>query len=248
MSGKIRLDQLLCDRSLAPSREKAKALILAGEVLVDDRPADKAGATVRVDAEVRLKSTPSPYVSRGGEKLAGALDDLGVDPRGETWLDIGQSTGGFTDALLQRGAARVVGVDVGYGQLAMTLRRDPRVTCLERVNARALPPGVFQGKLFDGAVIDVSFISLKLVLPSVAPHVRAGGRVLALVKPQFEAGREQVGKGGVVRDEAVIAQCVAEVGQAAAALGLQARGDTPSRLRGPKGNQEVFLLLEKAEP
>jgi 23S rRNA (cytidine1920-2'-O)/16S rRNA (cytidine1409-2'-O)-methyltransferase len=245
MKTKVRLDQLLCDRGLAVSREKAKAMILAGEVLVDDRPADKAGAPTAPEAAIRLRREAERYVSRGGDKLAGALADLGVDPAGQAWLDIGQSTGGFTDALLQRAAAHVTGVDVGYGQLDLKLRRDPRVTAIERLNARELAADAFGGRLFDGAVIDVSFISLKLILPAVVPHLRPGGLALALVKPQFEAGRALVGKGGVVRDPAVIDQCVCGVAEFAANLGLAARGQAPSRLTGPKGNQEVFLLLEK---
>jgi 23S rRNA (cytidine1920-2'-O)/16S rRNA (cytidine1409-2'-O)-methyltransferase len=247
MKTKPRLDQLLVDRGLAPSREKAKALVLAGEVLVDDRPAEKAGAPTDPEAALRLRHEPPNYVSRGGDKLAGALDAFGFDPAGKSFLDVGQSTGGFTDLLLQRGAVFVAGVDVGYGQLAMKLRRDPRVQCLERTNARELPAGAFGGKLFDGAAIDVSFISLRLVLPAALPHVRPGGAIVALVKPQFEAGREHVGKGGVVRDAAVIARCVDDVAAFAATLGLTERGRAPSRLEGPKGNREVFLWLEKNE-
>jgi 23S rRNA (cytidine1920-2'-O)/16S rRNA (cytidine1409-2'-O)-methyltransferase len=245
MTAKTRLDQLLVERGLAPSREKAKALILAGEVLVNDRPGEKAGAPTAPDAELRLRHAAPAYVSRGGDKLAGALDAFGFDPAGTSFLDIGQSTGGFTDLLLQRGAAFVAGVDVGYGQLAMKLRRDPRVLCVERANARELPADLFGGRLFDGAVIDVSFISLRLVLPAALPHVRPGGAIVALVKPQFEAGREHVGKGGVVRDPEAIAQCVDDIAAFARTLGLMVRGREPSPLAGPKGNREVFLFLEK---
>lgn len=248
MTVKQRLDQLLFDRGLAPSREKAKALIMAGVVLVNDRPETKAGTPVDVAATIRLKDEGSRYVSRGGDKLAGALAAFALPIEGGRFLDVGQSTGGFTDLLLEHGAAHVTGVDVGYGQLAMKLRRDKRVTCIERWNARDLPADRFDGQLFDGAVIDVSFISLALILPSVAPHVRPGGFVLALVKPQFEAGRAQIGKGGVVKDPAIIAACVTRVAELAGPLGLTAKGNVPSPLTGPKGNQEMFLWLEKPAP
>jgi 23S rRNA (cytidine1920-2'-O)/16S rRNA (cytidine1409-2'-O)-methyltransferase len=244
MSTKKRLDQLLYERGLAPTREKAKALVMAGAVLVDDHPATKPGAATNPDVALRVKEA-ARYVSRGADKLAGALDAFDIDPADQTWLDIGQSTGGFTDLLLQRGAREVTGVDVGYGQLDLRLRNDPRVTVVERTNARNLPADAFQGRSFDGAVIDVSFISLELVLPAVAPHVRRGGLVVALVKPQFEAGRELVGKGGVVRDVEVIQACVAKVLSFGPSVNLQPRGQTPSPLRGPKGNQEVFVLFEK---
>jgi 23S rRNA (cytidine1920-2'-O)/16S rRNA (cytidine1409-2'-O)-methyltransferase len=243
MPTKLRLDQLLCERGLAATREKAKALIMAGAVLVNDRPATKPGAPTAADADVRVKQRPQ-YVSRGAEKLAGALDAFAIDPKNQDWLDIGQSTGGFTDLLLQRGARHVTGVDVGYGQLDLRLRNDPRVTCLERVNARYLAPDAFQSRMFDGAVIDVSFISLEPVLPAVAPHVRPGGLVLALVKPQFEAGREHIGKGGVVRDAGVIQACVDKIIAFGPKTHLRARGQAPSPIRGPKGNQEVFILFE----
>jgi len=245
MPEKQRLDRLLHQRGLADSREKAKALIMAGQVLVDDRPVEKAGASVPVDADIRLREQPRRFVSRGGEKLIAALEDLQVDPAGKRWLDIGQSTGGFTDVLLQQGAVHVTGVDVGYGQLDYRLRTDPRVTCRERTNARNLEADAFGGEKFDGAVIDVSFISLTLILPSVSPHIKTGGRLLTLVKPQFEAGREQVGKGGVVRDETVIAACVEKIKTFAADNGLTVTNELPSPVLGPKGNQEVFLLLEK---
>ncbi|MDP8225725.1 MAG: TlyA family RNA methyltransferase [Candidatus Lernaella stagnicola] len=245
MAGKKpRLDHLVFERGLAESREKAKALIMAGKVLVNDRPAEKPGTPTNPTADIRLRGT-LPYVSRGGEKLVGALDALGVDPTGGDWLDVGQSTGGFTDVLLQRGAAHVTGIDVGYGQLANKLRQDPRVSCMERTNARTLPPDFFQGRRFDGAVIDVSFISLRSVLPAVAPHLRIGASTLAMVKPQFEAGRERLGKGGVVRDPEVIAECVAQIAAFGGELGLAARGEAPAPIQGPKGNQEVFVLFEK---
>jgi len=191
----VRLDRLLVDLGLAPSRERAQRLILAGDVLVGDRPATKPGALVAADAVLRLRKAPSAYVSRGGEKLAGALDAFGLDVAGQVALDVGASTGGFTDCLLRRGARRVFALDVGYGQLAWTLRQDTRVTVLERTNARRLEASMLAAAP-DLATVDVSFISLALVLPPVAGVLRPGGSVVALVKPQFEAGRGQVGKGG----------------------------------------------------
>ena len=240
----VRLDRLLVDRGLVPSRERAQRLIMAGEVLVDDRPVTKPGTTVEAEAAVRLRAAASPYVSRGGEKLAGALDAFGVEPAGRVCCDVGASTGGFTDVLLRRGAARVVALDVGYGQLAWSLRQDPRVTVLERVNARALEPGMLPATP-TLVTVDVSFISLALVLPAVARVLPAGGEVVALVKPQFEAGRGEVGKGGVVRDPAVRAACVARVREVAVACGFAVRGEAPSVLPGPKGNQEVFVWLQR---
>jgi 23S rRNA (cytidine1920-2'-O)/16S rRNA (cytidine1409-2'-O)-methyltransferase len=238
----VRLDRLLVDRGLAPSRERAQRLILAGDVLVGDRRATKPGAVVAEDAALRLRAPASAYVSRGGEKLAGALEAFGVAVAGCVALDVGASTGGFTDCLLRRGARRVIAVDVGYGQLAWRLRQDPRVVVLERTNARHLDPGVLP-EAVDVATIDVSFISLTLVLPAVGRVLRPGGSIIALVKPQFEAGRGQVGKGGVVRDPAVRAAAVARVRQAAAALALEVHGEADSVLPGPKGNREVFLWL-----
>jgi 23S rRNA (cytidine1920-2'-O)/16S rRNA (cytidine1409-2'-O)-methyltransferase len=238
----VRLDRLLVDRGLAPSRERAQRLILAGDVLVAERPATKPGTLVAFDAPLRLRAPASAFVSRGGEKLAGALDAFDLDVRGLVALDVGASTGGFTDCLLRRGARRVIAVDVGYGQLAWSVRQDPRVVVLERTNARHLEPRALP-ETPDLATIDVSFISLTLVLPPVRDVLRPGGTVLALVKPQFEAGRGQVGKGGVVRDPAVRAGAVVRVRQAADALGLEVRGEADSVLPGPKGNREVFLWL-----
>jgi 23S rRNA (cytidine1920-2'-O)/16S rRNA (cytidine1409-2'-O)-methyltransferase len=242
----IRLDRLLVDRGLAPNRERAQRLVMAGAVLVDDRPVTKAGTTVAGDAVLRLRQAASPYVSRGGEKLAGALDAFGIDVGGLVALDVGASTGGFTDCLLRRGARRVIALDVGYGQLAWSLRQDPRVTVVERVNARLLDPTQLP-ETPDVATVDVSFISLTLVLPAVAAAL-PGGAILAMVKPQFEVGREQVGKGGVVRDPALRAAAVAKVRGAAEALGLEVRGESESILTGPKGNQEVFLWLVARGP
>jgi 23S rRNA (cytidine1920-2'-O)/16S rRNA (cytidine1409-2'-O)-methyltransferase len=242
----VRLDRLLVDLGLAPSRERAQRLILAGDVLVGDRPATKPGALVAADAVLRLRKTPSAYVSRGGEKLAGALDAFGLDVAGKVALDVGASTGGFTDCLLRRGARRVFALDVGYGQLAWTLRQDERVTVLERTNARRLEASMLT-EAPDLATVDVSFISLALVLPAVAAVLRPAGSMVALVKPQFEVGRGQVGKGGVVRDPAVRAAAVARVRDDAQALGLSVRGQSDSVLPGPKGNREAFLWLVRSE-
>jgi len=244
MGGGVRLDRLLVDLGLAPSRERAQRLILAGEVLVGDRPATKPGTMVAADAPLRLRRPPSDYVSRGGEKLAGALDAFGLEVAGQVALDVGASTGGFTDCLLRRGARHVFALDVGYGQLAWALRQDARVTVLERINARRLEASTL-AEAPGLATVDVSFISLELILPAVAAVLRPGGTVIALVKPQFEAGRGQVGKSGVVREPAVRAAAVARVREAARALGLTVRGEAESVLPGPKGNREVFLWLAR---
>ena len=242
---RLRLDVLLVERGLAANRERAARLIVAGDVLVDERPATKPGTRVRDDAPVRLRNPPAPYVSRGGEKLAGALDAFGVDPTGMRVLDVGASTGGFTDCVLQRGAREVVAIDVGYGQLAWSLRQDARVLVHERVNARTLPDD-FVVPPVDLAVVDVSFISLRLVLPAVTALVRPGGTLVALVKPQFEVGPEHVGSGGVVRDEVARAGAVSAVRAAAESLGWVVRGEADAVLAGPKGNREVFLWCERA--
>jgi 23S rRNA (cytidine1920-2'-O)/16S rRNA (cytidine1409-2'-O)-methyltransferase len=211
---------------------------------VDDVPVDKPGTRVRAEASVRVRGEDPRFVSRGGEKLAGALEDLGLDPAGRACLDIGASTGGFSDCLLQAGARHVVAVDVGYGQLHERLRRDPRVTVLERTNARRLAAD-HAPQLVGLVTADVSFISLRLLLPRLAA-VAPGADLLLLVKPQFEVGREQVGKGGVVRDEALRASAVASVRACAEGLGYRVAGQADSRLPGPKGNREVFLWLRPA--
>jgi 23S rRNA (cytidine1920-2'-O)/16S rRNA (cytidine1409-2'-O)-methyltransferase len=239
----VRLDLLLVEQGLVPTRERAQRLILAGEVLAADRPATKPGALVAADTPVRLRDTGPGWVSRGGEKLAGALDAFALDVAARVGLDVGASTGGFTECLLRRGARRVIALDVGYGQLAWSLRQDPRVAVIERTNVRHLQPDALPEQP-DLVTIDVSFISLTLVLPAVARVVSAGSPVVALVKPQFEAGRGQVGKGGVVRDDAVRAAAVGRVRAAAAELGFHVRGEAESVLPGPKGNREVFLWLQ----
>jgi 23S rRNA (cytidine1920-2'-O)/16S rRNA (cytidine1409-2'-O)-methyltransferase len=241
----IRLDTLLVDRGLAASRERARALILAGQVRVDGHPITKAGAAVKQDADVTLLGPDHPYVGRGGLKLAHALQTFGVRVSGRLALDIGASTGGFTDVLLQQGASRVVALDVGHGQLDWRLRNDPRVAVLERVNARTLTADQLpaDARLFDLVTIDVSFISLRLILPVIPALLAPAGDVIALVKPQFEAGRSEVGKGGIVRDETVQARVVEEVAKAALALGLTRAGQTESPIPGMEGNREHLLHL-----
>ena len=238
---KVRLDQLVSDRGLAPSRERARALILAGQVTVGGDVVTKAGAQVDESAEIALVTPDHPYVGRGGLKLAHALDTFHIAVAGREALDIGASTGGFTDVLLQRGASRVVALDVGHGQLDWTLRNDPRVVVIEHFNARHLTPADLPGPV-DIVVIDVSFISLRQILPVIPPLLRPGGDVVALVKPQFEAGRAEVRK-GVIHDAAVHRRVVEEVAAAAAAVGLTPVGSTPSPITGQKGNVEFLLHL-----
>jgi 23S rRNA (cytidine1920-2'-O)/16S rRNA (cytidine1409-2'-O)-methyltransferase len=241
---KERLDLLLVSRGLAESRARAQALILAGQVVVDDQRHDKPGTRVPVGAAVRLKGEGLKFVSRGGLKLEAALAHFGVDVAGATCADVGASTGGFTDCLLQRGAAKVHAIDVGYGQLHEKLRTDPRVVSHERVNARhlgddALPEAV------SVVVIDVSFISLTLVLPAVLPRLSPGGTLVALVKPQFEVGPEQLEKGGVVRDAAARAGAIEKVRACVVALGLEVSGVIDSPAPGPAGNVEALLVAQR---
>lgn len=214
-------------------------------MLVDEVPVDKPGTRVADSARLRVRGAPRRYASRGGEKLAGALEELAVDPRGLRCLDVGASTGGFTDCLLQSGAREVVAVDVGYGQLDARLRRDPRVVVRERTHARSLDARAV-GPGIGLVTVDVSFISARLLLPSIAAAA-PGAPILVLVKPQFEVGREQVGKGGVVRDDALRRAAVDAVEAAARELGYRESGRAASRLAGPKGNREIFLLLRPAE-
>ena len=247
---KLRLDQLVVNRGLAASRERARALILAGQVSVDGAPATKAGTFVNDSVRVDLRSPEHPWVGRGGVKLAHALDVFGVDPAGAVVLDIGASTGGFTDVLIQRGARLVVALDVGHGQLDWRLRRHPRVVVREGVNARRLRPEDLpeEARSLDLVTIDVSFISLKHILPAVPAVLAPGALVVALVKPQFEAGRNDVGKGGIVRDELVHARVVDEVASAADAVGLKRVRVEPSPIEGTEGNREFFLLLRPRGP
>jgi 23S rRNA (cytidine1920-2'-O)/16S rRNA (cytidine1409-2'-O)-methyltransferase len=239
---KQRLDKVLVERALAPSREKAQALILAGLVRVDGHPAAKAGQPVAAAAQVEVIGKDHPYVSRGGVKLEAALEAFGLDVRGLTALDIGASTGGFTHCLLLRGAARVFAVDVGYGQLAWEVRTDPRVTVLERTNIRTLEPATL-GTAVDLAVVDVSFISLVTVLRHAVRFLKPGGRIVALVKPQFEAGREHVRRGGRVTGADVHADVLARVGEAGRELGLELLGQMPSPIEGKKSGNREFLVL-----
>jgi 23S rRNA (cytidine1920-2'-O)/16S rRNA (cytidine1409-2'-O)-methyltransferase len=239
-----RLDKLLVDRGLVASRERARALVMSGAVLVRGQPETKPGTMLDPSVEITLREEDHPYVSRGALKLVKGLDTFAIDPTGKVALDIGASTGGFTDVLLRRGAARVYAIDVGYGQLAWSLRQDPRVVVLERQNVRNMDLALVPEPC-DLAVIDVSFISLTLVLPRVIELLRppAGKPIVVLVKPQFEVGREQVGKGGVVRDEAVRRGAVEKIRTWANANGLVAEGDVESPITGPAGNVEYLLLL-----
>jgi len=231
----------LLDRQLAPSRERARALVIAGQVTVDGKLVTKAGTAVDDSADVALVVPDHPYVGRGGLKLAHALDTFKIPVAGREGLDIGASTGGFTDVMLQRGAARVVALDVGHGQLDWRLRQDPRVVVLEHVNARTLTLDMLPGKV-DLVTIDVSFISLSRILPVIPPVLQPGADIVALVKPQFEAGREEVRK-GIIRDTAVHARVLDEVSAAAAEVGLTRVASTPSPITGQKGNVEFLAHL-----
>ena len=239
---KERLDTLLVERGLAESRAKAQALILAGRAEVAGRLENKAGTQVPADAEITLKPAPHQYVSRGGEKLAGALAHFPVSVAGRVAMDVGASTGGFTHCLLTKGVGKVYAVDVGYGQLDASLRQDPRVIVLERRNIRHLPAGDVPEPV-DLITLDLSFISLTLVLPKILEFLKPGGEIMALVKPQFEVGKGQVGKGGVVREPKMQQRAVDKVARAARSLGLKVSPAFPSPLKGPKGNQEYFLYL-----
>ena len=241
---KIRLDQYLCQNGLVQSRERAKALIMSGIVFVDEQKVDKAGEMISPDAKVEVRGHDIGYVSRGGLKLEKAMQVFPMRPDGKVCMDIGASTGGFTDCMLQNGAAKVYAVDVGYGQLAWKLRQDPRVICLERTNARYLDHTVIPDEL-DFASIDVSFISLKLILPPLNGLLKDGGHAACLVKPQFEAGREKVGKKGVVRDPAVHLEVLEHFLDHAGDAGFTVLGLTYSPIRGPEGNIEYLGYLEK---
>jgi 23S rRNA (cytidine1920-2'-O)/16S rRNA (cytidine1409-2'-O)-methyltransferase len=238
---KTRLDQLVVEKGLAPTRERARALVMAGQVSVNGQPATKPGTQVAADAAVTLIAPDHPYVGRGGVKLAHALDAFHIAVSGREALDIGASTGGFTDVLLQRGARRVVALDVGHGQIDWKLRNDERVVVVEGFNARHLTPSNLPGPV-DIVVIDVSFISLRPILAAVPPLLNPHADVVALVKPQFEAGRAEVKK-GVIRDPAIHARVVDEVSAAAREVGLTPMGSEPSPITGAKGNQEFFLHL-----
>jgi 23S rRNA (cytidine1920-2'-O)/16S rRNA (cytidine1409-2'-O)-methyltransferase len=236
---------MLVQRGLFSSREQARRAVMAGTVEVDGRRVDKPGTAVAETARVEVLAPKEPFVSRAGRKLAAALDHFGVDPSAQVCLDVGASTGGFTDCLLQRGAARVYALDVGYGQLDHRLRTDPRVVVMERVNARHLSPDALPEPC--GLItLDVSFISLLKVVPALLPHLAPGGLLLPMIKPQFEAGRGMVGKGGILRDEEVRQRVVRECAAGMAALGLELLGLYDSPLAGTGGNRETFALLRKA--
>ncbi|NLN88036.1 MAG: TlyA family RNA methyltransferase [Syntrophomonadaceae bacterium] len=241
---KVRLDTLVHHRGLVGSREKARAMIMAGEVTVDGKLVLKPGSPVDDNAEIGIKSRRQKYVSRGGYKLEGAIQDFDLDFTGKVVLDIGASTGGYSDCALQNGAARVFALDVGYGQLDWTLRNDSRVTVIERANIRYFDPAQLGGPV-DIITMDVSFISTRLIFPVLTDMLKDGGEVVSLIKPQFEAGKDKVGKHGVVRDArvhlAVLQQCI----EAAARAGLGCLGVTFSSIKGPKGNIEYFIYLQK---
>ena len=245
MQDKMRLDQLLVVRALAPSRERARALVMAGEVFVDGQRSDKPGLSVPAGAAVEVRGNPCPYVSRGGLKLEKALRTFGIDPTGFVCSDSGASTGGFTDCLLQHGAKKVFAIDVGYGQLAWSLRSDPRVVVMERTNIRHVTPADL-GEPLDLSVVDVSFISLTLVLPGIRQLLRPQGQALCLIQPPVEAGREKVGKKGVVRDPQTHLQVLQRFCDNAAALGFGLRGLTFSPVKGPEGNIEFLGHLGPA--
>jgi 23S rRNA (cytidine1920-2'-O)/16S rRNA (cytidine1409-2'-O)-methyltransferase len=241
---KERIDKILVDRGLTHSRERARALIMAGQVVVADHKVEKPGQLVPVTAEVRIKGEQMPFVSRGGVKLQKALDEFNIDVTGLVALDVGASTGGFTDCLLQRGARKVFAVDVGYGQLAWKLRQDERVVSLEKTNIRHLTADSLP-EAPDIAVIDASFISLAKVLPATITLLKDGGFIIALIKPQFEVGHGAVGKGGIVRDAEKQREVVAAVSSAAEGLGLMIRGVTESPILGAKGNREFLIVMKK---
>jgi len=237
-TGRERLDKLLVERGLVETRTRAQALILAGQIFSQGQRLEKAGVEVPVDIELVVRE-PLPYVSRGGLKLAAALDQFNLDPTGCVALDIGASTGGFTDCLLQRGAHRVVAIDVGHGQIDWKLRQDPRVEVRENVNARYLQTSDFEQQ-FDLVVIDVSFISLKRILPVVPPLLRSGGSIVSLIKPQFEVGRDEVGRGGIVRDDSARQRTVREIVACAQDHGLMPVGTVRSPIQGADGNHEFL--------
>ncbi|MBQ4565798.1 MAG: TlyA family RNA methyltransferase, partial [Oscillospiraceae bacterium] len=239
MKQKERLDVLLVQQGLCDSRSKAQALIMSGEVYVDGQKCDKAGTPILTTAQIEVRGNACPYVSRGGLKLEKALRDFGVDPTGYVCSDSGASTGGFTDCLLQKGAKKVFAIDVGYGQLAWSIRTDPRVVCMERTNIRYVTPEQL-GEPLDLSVVDVSFISLKIVLPAIKALLKTTGQVLCLIKPQFEAGKEKVGKKGVVRDPEVHKEVLDNFLALAAELNFTVRNLTFSPVKGPEGNIEFL--------
>lgn len=242
---KLRIDQVLVQQGLAETRTRAQALLLAGVVTVNGQRIDKAGTLVPLDAQIAVKGHDHGFVSRGGVKLEGALVELGIDVTGKRCLDLGASTGGFTDCLLQRGAVRVAAVDVGYGQLADKLRRDPRVLVLERTNAKSLEPETIEGAA-DLTVVDASFIGLGKLLEGIARCTKPGGELVALIKPQFEVGREEASRGrGVIRDPGVRARAIAHAVEEVVAAGFTVLGTCDCSIKGPKGNHEAFVWARR---
>lgn len=241
---KERIDKLLVEQGLAPTRQKAQALVMAGCVLANDEPVTKPGQQVAPDARIRVRGEDHPYVGRGGVKLAAALKVFKVDVAGKICMDVGASTGGFTDCLLKGGASRIYAIDVGYGQLDQKLARDERVVVLDRQNIRSLKKGKV-AEAIELAVVDVSFISLALVLPAIDLFLKAGAHVIALVKPQFEVGRELVGKGGIVKDSGSHELAISRVKASGEGLGWSFHGSIASPITGAKGNQEFLLHFSK---
>lgn len=244
MERKERLDKLLVEKGAVPSREKARALIMAGKVMVGERVIDKPGTKVDVEAKLQLRGEGSSYASRGGEKLEGALQSFNIDPSGMVVMDVGASTGGFTDCILQKGAQKVYAIDVGYGQLAWKLQKDFRVVNLERRNIRYLKRDEVQEEA-DLVLIDTSFISIEKFLPHLLGFLKKGGFILALIKPQFEVSKGEVGKGGVIRDNTLHQKVIDRISTFSRGLGLKVLGVTESPLLGPKGNKEFFIYLKK---
>ena len=246
MVRKERLDKLLIEKGNAQSREKARALIMEGRVVVEGRKIDKQGTKVAAEAQIEVRGEDHRYVSRGGQKLEGALQAFGIDPNGMVVMDVGASTGGFTDCVLQRGARKVYAVDVGYGQLAWKLQRDPRIINLERRNIRYLKWEEV-GEVMDLILIDASFISIEKFLPHLLSFLKKEGSLLALIKPQFEVGKGEVGKGGVVRDSILHQKVIERLSEFSRTLGLRVHGVIESPLHGPKGNKEFFIYLNNAD-
>lgn len=246
MVSKERIDKLLIEKRIVQSRERARSLIMEGRVIVEDRTIDKPGTKVDVEAQLQIRGEDLPYVSRGGVKLEGALNAFGVHPSGMVVMDVGASTGGFTDCVLQKGAQKVYAVDVGYGQLAWKLRKDPRVVNLERRNIRYLKREEVEEEV-DLILIDTSFISIEKYLPHLLGFLRKGGTIISLVKPQFEVGKGEVGKGGVVKDPALHQKVIERISEFSGGLGLKVLRVIESPLLGPKGNKEFFIYLKKVD-
>lgn len=246
MVSKERIDKLLIEKRIVQSRERARSLVMEGRVIVEDRTIDKPGTKVDVEAQLQIRGEDLPYVSRGGVKLEGALNAFGVHPSGMVVMDVGASTGGFTDCVLQKGARKVYAVDVGYGQLAWKLRKDPRVVNLERRNIRYLKREEIEEEV-DLILIDTSFISIEKYLPHLLGFLRKGGTIISLIKPQFEVGKGEVGKGGVVKDPALHQKVIERISQFSRGLGLMVLRVIESSLLGPKGNKEFFIYLKKVD-